>query len=118
MNTVLYILLAPQGFAVMNYATAITGWVMVGVYVAVLVKQIDFNWKKLVGHSLKVALAAVVAGFVASLISSLIPLSRGAINGILHLVVAGGLGMLVYLVICGVLQVQEVAGLRRRFLKR
>jgi putative peptidoglycan lipid II flippase len=118
MNTLLYILLAPRGFAIMNYATAITGWVMVGVYVAVLVKQIDFNWKKLVGHSLKVALAAVVAAFVASFISSLIPLSRGAINGILHLVVAGGLGMLVYLVSCSVLQVQEVAGLRRRFFKR
>ena len=83
-----------------------------------LVKQIDFNWKKLVGHSLKVALAAVVAALVASLISSLIPLSRGAINGILHLVVAGGLGMLVYLVLCSLFQVQEVAGLRRRFLKR
>jgi putative peptidoglycan lipid II flippase len=117
-NTLLYILLAPLGFATMNYATAIAGWLMVGVYVAVLVKQIDFNWKKLVGHSLKVALAAIIAAFAASFISSLIPLSRGAINGILHLVVAGGLGMLVYLVLCSILQVQEVAGLRRRFLKR
>jgi putative peptidoglycan lipid II flippase len=116
-NTGLYILLAPFGFVTMNYATAISGWLMVGVYVAVLHTQITIPWKKLVGQTIKVGLAAIVTYFVAAFISNVLPYSRGTLNGIFHCVVAGGIGMIVYIGLCTVLQVQEVAGLRKRFLK-
>ena len=116
-NTGLYIVLAPFGFVTMNYATAISGWLMVGVYVAVLHAQITIPWKKLVGQTIKVGLAAIVTYFVAAFISNVLPYSRGTLNGILHCVVAGGIGLIVYIGICTVLQVQEVAGLRKRFLK-
>jgi putative peptidoglycan lipid II flippase len=117
LNTGLYVLLARFGFVTMNYATAIAGWAMVGVYVAVLHLQITLPWKKLVGHTAKVGTAAVVTFFVAQFISSLLPYSRGALNGLLHCVVAGGAGMLVYLVLCMVFRVPEVASITRRFTK-
>jgi putative peptidoglycan lipid II flippase len=118
LNTGLYVLLSRFGFVAMNYATPITGWLMVGVYVWTLHKQIELNWKKLVGHTIKVGIAAIAAGLVAWLISSLLPYSRGAINGIFHLVVAGGLGASVYVIACSLLKVQEVEGLRKRILRR
>jgi putative peptidoglycan lipid II flippase len=114
LNTGLYILLAQYGFVAMNYATAITGWVMVGVYVGVLNAQIELPWKKLVGHTLKVSVAATAAGFVAYGISSLLPYARGPLNGILHLVVAGGAGATVYIGVCMLLRVSEVSSLARR----
>jgi putative peptidoglycan lipid II flippase len=117
LNTILYIVLAPRGIVVMNFATAITGWLMVGVYVAVLHVQIGFNYKKLVGHTIKVLLAALACYFAASAISSLLPSARSALNGILHCVVAGGLGGLVYVLACVLLRVPEVERLTRRFTK-
>lgn len=118
MNTGLYVLLAPYGFAAMNYATTITGWVMVGVYVAILSAQVGFGWKKLVGYALKLAMAAVAAGLVAAFISGLVPYSRGALNAILHLAVGGGTGLIVYLGVCAALRVQELESLRKRILRR
>jgi putative peptidoglycan lipid II flippase len=118
LNTGLYVLLARFGYVTMNYATAISGWLMVGVYVAVLHKQITLPWKKLVGHTIKVGLAAVTTYFIASTVSSLLPYSRGAVNGILHCVVAGGIGMLVYLLLCMVFQVPEVKGLTKHFSRK
>ncbi|NJK45831.1 MAG: hypothetical protein HC933_17580, partial [Pleurocapsa sp. SU_196_0] len=115
LNTVLYVFLAQYGFVTMNYATAIAGWVMVGVYVGVLNAQITLPWKKLVGHTLKVGVAAAIAGFAAYGISSLLPYARGAPNGILHLVVAGGAGITLYVAACALLRVTEVSSLLRRF---
>jgi peptidoglycan biosynthesis protein MviN/MurJ (putative lipid II flippase) len=118
LNTGLYLAFAPWGFAAMNYATTVTGWVMVGVYVAVLHAQVGLDWKKLLGHALKVGLAALVAGLVASLVTAALPYSRGALNAFLHLVVAGGLGLIVYLGLCAVLRVPELETIRKRILKR
>jgi putative peptidoglycan lipid II flippase len=115
LNTVLYVFLAQYGFVAMNYATAIAGWVMVGVYVGVLNAQIGLPWKKLVGHTIKVGVAAAIAGFAAYGISSLLPYARGALNGILHLVVAGGAGITLYIAACALLRVTEVSSLLRRF---
>jgi putative peptidoglycan lipid II flippase len=117
LNTALYIGLAPRGIVAMNFATAITGWLMVGVYVAVLHKQIDLNYKKLVGHTIKVALAALACFFAAQVVSSLLPSARNAFNGILHCVVAGGLGGLVYVLGCVLLRVPEVERITRRLKK-
>lgn len=117
LNTALYIFLARFGFVTMNYATAIAGWLMVGVYVAVLHKQITLPWKKLVGHSLRVGVAAIGTYFVAAFISSLLPYQRGAVNGILHCVVAGGAAMLVYVGLCVIFGVPEVSRLTKRFIK-
>jgi putative peptidoglycan lipid II flippase len=114
-NTGLYVLLARFGFVTMNYATAIAGWLMVGVYVAVLHQQITLPWKKLVGHTLKVGLAAVVTYFVVATVSSFLPYTRGAVNGILHCVVAGGIGMLTYILLCMIFRVPEVERLTKRF---
>jgi putative peptidoglycan lipid II flippase len=118
LNTGLYLVLARFGFVTMNYATAIAGWLMVGVYVAVLHQQITLPWKKLVGHALKVGAAATATYFATDFISSLLPYSRGAVNGILHCVVAGGAGMLVYLLLCVVFQVPEVERLTKRFSRK
>ncbi len=117
LNTLLYILLAPRGIVIMNFATAITGWLMVGVYVGALHLQIGLNYKKLVGHTIKVGIAAVITFFVAQFISSLLPYTRGAINGILHCVVAGGVGIVAYVLMCVVLQVPEVSSLVKRLNK-
>ena len=117
-NTILYIVLAPYGFVTMNYATAITGWLLVGVVVFVLHKQIGLNYKKLLGYSIKVGVAATAAGFAAYFISSLLPTGRGALNGLLHLSIAGGVGAALYLTLCIVFQVQEVSSITKRFLKR
>ncbi|MFN3265913.1 MAG: murein biosynthesis integral membrane protein MurJ [Deinococcales bacterium] len=114
LNTFLYIALAPQGIVVMNFATAITGWLMVGVYVGVLHVQIGLNYKKLVGHTIKVGLAALGCFFAAQLVSSLLPSARSALNGILHCVVAGGIAGVVYLLLCVLLRVPEVERLTRR----
>ncbi len=102
----------------MNYGTTLTGCLIVIVYLVTLSAQVQLNWKKLVGHIIKVSIAALAAALVANSISSLIPLHRGFINGALHLGLAGGAALAVYIGLCTVLQVQEVAGLRRRFLKR
>jgi putative peptidoglycan lipid II flippase len=118
LNTGLYLAFAPWGFAAMNYATTVTGWVMVGVYVAVLHAQVGLDWKKLLGHALKVGLAALVAGLVASLVTAALPYSRGALNAFLHLSVAGGLGLIVYLGLCAVLRVPELETIRKRILRR
>ncbi len=118
LNTALYILLAPQGIIIMNFATAITGWLMVGVYVATLHIQVGLNYKKLVGHTIKVGTAAIATFFVAQFVSSLLPYSRGAVNGILHCVVAGGIGILVYLLLCVVFQVPEVQRFSKRLTKK
>ena len=118
LNTGLYLLLARFGFVTMNYATAISGWLMVGVYVAVLHKQITLPWKKLVGHTLKVGLAAIATYFVAVSVSSLLPYTRGAVNGLLHCVVAGGIGGAVYILLCVIFRVPEVERLTKRFLKK
>ncbi len=118
LNTALYVLLSRYGFVAMNYATAITGWVMVGVYVAVLHSQIAIPWKKLLGHTVKVGIAATACGFAAYYASSLLPYSRGALNGILHCAVGGSIGGAVYIALCMLLRVQEVSSLRKRFLKR
>jgi putative peptidoglycan lipid II flippase len=117
-NTGLYLLLARFGFVTMNYATAISGWLMVGVYVAVLHKQITLPWKKLVGHTLKVGVAAVATYFVALTVSSLLPYTRGAVNGLLHCVVAGGAGGAVYILLCVIFRVPEVERLTKRFIKK
>ena len=118
LNTGLYVFLSRFGFVAMNYATPITGWLMVGVYVWTLHKQIELNWKKLVGHTIKVGIAAIAAGLVAWLISKQIPYARGVVNGVFHLIVAGGLGAVVYVAVCSALRVQEVEGLRKRILRR
>jgi putative peptidoglycan lipid II flippase len=117
LNTILYIVLAPRGIVVMNFATAMTGWLMVGVYVGVLHVQIGLNYKKLVGHTIKVGLAALACYFVASVVSGLLPSARSALNGVLHCVVAGGVGGLVYVLACVLLGVPEVERLTRRFTK-
>jgi putative peptidoglycan lipid II flippase len=118
MNTGLYVILSQFGYAIMNYATPITGWLMVGVYVWTLHKQIQLDWKKLLGYTIKVGLAAIAAGLIAAFVSSLLPYARGALNGIFHLVVAGGAGAAVYVIACSLLKVQEVEGLRKRILRR
>ena len=102
----------------MNYGTTITGWLIVIVYLVTLSLQVQLNWKKLVGHIIKVSIAGFAAAGVASLISSFIPVHRGFFNGALHLALAGGAALVVYIGLCAVLQVQEVTGLRKRFFKR
>ena len=45
-------------------------------------------------------------------------ISRLNFKGIFHCVVAGAIGMIIYIGFCTVLRVQEVTKLRKRFLKR
>ena len=45
-------------------------------------------------------------------------ISRFHFKGIFHCVVAGAIGMIIYIGLCTVFQVQKVAGLHKRFLKR
>jgi putative peptidoglycan lipid II flippase len=116
-NTAGYFLLAKAGFVAMNYATTATGFLISGVYLYVLHRQIQLNYKKLIGHAIKVSAAALVAALLAHLISRLLPGGvdgRGALLGILRLAVAGGVGLGVYVALCLVFQVQEVSGLMRR----
>ncbi len=120
-NTAGYYALAPVGFVAMNYATTATGLLISVVYMIVLHQLVGFNWKKLVGHAIKVGLAALAAGAVAYFVSSLLPGghgARGALLGVLRLVVAGGLGATLYLILATVLRVGELETIRKRILKR
>jgi putative peptidoglycan lipid II flippase len=116
LNTVLYAVLARVSFQAMNYATAITGAIMVFIYVGALVQQVQLPWKKLVGYLIKVGAAALAAAAVAWFITNLIPWGRGALNGWLHLALAGGAGGVVYLALALLLRVPELEIVRRRLL--
>lgn len=113
-NTGLYVALAPLGFAALNAATALTGLGVVGIYAALLHRQVGLPLTELGGHLARVVGAAVLAGLVAALVAGLLPPERGALQSLARLAVAGGLGGAVYLGLAAVLRLPELAGLARR----
>jgi putative peptidoglycan lipid II flippase len=105
-------------YALMNYATVIAGVLIVGLYFWRLSRLVGFADKKLVGHTVKVFSAALVAGAAMYAVDRLIPSTRGFVNGAIHVVVAGGVGGAVYLGLCIAMRVQEVQSLTKRFSRR
>ena len=119
-NTALYFVLAKSGFVAMNYATTATGWAMVSVYVYLLHRQVPLPIARLALFLVQVAIAASLGGLAAYGLDVILPgghAARGAIRAVLHLSVAGGAGLIVYLGVATTLRVPELAALRRRLIR-
>ncbi len=95
-TAILYLVFVPFGFAVLSAAPAISGWLVVGMYAFLLQRQVGLDWRSLLRFGLQVALATIAAGGVAAIVSGFLPVGRGLLRGLSHLLLAGGVGLLVY----------------------
>lgn len=97
-----------SGFGISSF---ISGLVVLSVQLWLYRKQLGFPLKELAVFLVRVVPAAAVAGGLAWWLGSLLPHSGGILQGMVGLVLAGGVGGVVYLVLTFLLKVKELSSL-------
>ncbi len=111
----LYRLLVPGlGLFGFGLSTTISGLLMAFALALMYQRSLGFPWQAVGEHLGRVVPLAMLAGLVAWAVSRFLPAPGFFVPGLLGLAVAGGAGLLVYLLGATLLKMPEMAGLRRR----
>lgn len=111
----LYKLLVPRlGLLGFGVSTALSGLLVTAALAYMYRRALGFPSREVLNHLGKVIPLALVAGLVAWFISRFMPAPGLFLPGMIGLVVAGGVGLAVYLVGAVALSMPEVAGVLRR----
>ncbi|MHA0035159.1 murein biosynthesis integral membrane protein MurJ [Deinococcus sp. PESE-38] len=114
----LYRLLVPAfGLFGFGLSTTLSGILMAFALMLMYQRALGFPWQAVGDHLARVVPLALLSGIVAWLISRVMPAPGFFLPGLLGVAVAGGAGLLVYLLGATLLKMPEMAGLLRR-LKR
>ncbi|MBZ9752437.1 murein biosynthesis integral membrane protein MurJ [Deinococcus sp. HMF7604] len=111
----LYRLLVPAlGLMGFGLATTLSGVLMAGALTVLYRRAVGFPGREIAGHLARVVPLATAAGGLAWLVARVLPDPGFIVQGILGLVVAGGVGLGAYLAGALVLKLPEVAAVTRR----
>lgn len=111
----LYKLLVPLlGLFGFGLSTTISGLLMAAALTALYSRTVSFPWAEISEHLIKIVPLAVAAGFIAWLVSRLMPTPGALLPGMLGLAFAGGAGLGTYLIGATFLRMPEMNGLLRR----
>lgn len=108
------LLVPPLGFLGFGLSTTLSGLVIAGALALLYRRSLGFPTRAVAAHLARVVPLAALAGVAAWLVSRLMPEPGFIVPGVIGLVVAGGVGLAVYLAGALALRLPEVAGVQRR----
>ena len=113
LNGVLYYLLAPRyGIASLSWSTALVAWLQMAVLINLMHRNENLDVKTLLKYNAKVWTSGLLAAAVAYLTVQFLPTFRTQqLDYFLQLCIAGGSGLIVYIVVGAVLKIPELLSL-------
>ncbi len=113
LNGMLYYLLAPRyGIASLSWSTALVAWLQMTVLINLMHRNENLDVKTLLKYNAKVWTSGLLAAAVAYLTVQFLPtFSSQQLDYFLQLCIAGGSGLIVYIVVGAVLKIPELLSL-------